>query len=85
MFDAPRGGRLRPLFHLLRHQRRLPDHPGPVVGATSTNTEERDARGRPERAHTMLRRYLMIALGTYRAGGTVCHHDGGAEEPEPGS
>jgi cyclopropane-fatty-acyl-phospholipid synthase len=25
------------------------------------------------RAHTMLRRYLMIALGTYRAGGTVCH------------
>lgn len=25
------------------------------------------------RAHTMLRRYLMIALATYRAGGTVCH------------
>ena len=25
------------------------------------------------RAHTMLRRYLMIALGTYRVGGTVCH------------
>jgi cyclopropane-fatty-acyl-phospholipid synthase len=24
-------------------------------------------------AYTMLRRYLMIALGTYRAGGTVCH------------
>ena len=26
-----------------------------------------------ERAYTMLRRYLMIALATYRAGGTVCH------------
>lgn len=24
-------------------------------------------------AYTMLRRYLMIALATYRAGGTVCH------------
>ena len=26
-----------------------------------------------ERAHTMLRRYLMIALQTYRSGHTVCH------------
>jgi cyclopropane-fatty-acyl-phospholipid synthase len=25
------------------------------------------------RAYTMLRRYLMVALATYRAGGTVCH------------
>jgi cyclopropane-fatty-acyl-phospholipid synthase len=25
------------------------------------------------RGYTMLRRYLMIALATYRAGGTVCH------------
>lgn len=26
-----------------------------------------------ERAYTMLRRYLMIALATYRSGGTVCY------------
>jgi cyclopropane-fatty-acyl-phospholipid synthase len=25
------------------------------------------------RAYTMLRRYLMVALATYRAGGTICH------------
>lgn len=26
-----------------------------------------------QQAYTMLRRYLMVALATYRAGGTVCH------------
>jgi len=34
---------------------------------------ENEMRAISEKAYVMLRRYLMIALGTYRAGGTVCH------------
>ena len=33
----------------------------------------REMRAISERAYLMLRRYLMIALGTYRSGNTVCH------------
>jgi cyclopropane-fatty-acyl-phospholipid synthase len=40
---------------------------------TNLDTHEAEMRATSERAYWMLRRYLMIALGTYRSGHTVCH------------
>ena len=37
------------------------------------DTHAEEMRAISERAYLMLRRYLMIALGTYRSGNTVCH------------
>lgn len=37
------------------------------------DTHAEAMRGASERGYWMLRRYLMIALGTYRSGHTVCH------------
>jgi cyclopropane-fatty-acyl-phospholipid synthase len=46
-----------------------------TLGQWLANLDSEAARMRAEsaRGYTMLRRYLMIALATYRAGGTVCH------------
>jgi cyclopropane-fatty-acyl-phospholipid synthase len=53
----------------------ISDHYVRTLSAWLGNIDRHEARMRAISAHDyrMLRRYLMIALGTYRAGRTVCH------------